>query len=102
MTEVVMDDLRSKPGYTTVLALNENGSALLKNIALKRKNADDDKHRPIIITKPIAASKLSGNAKRQYEIGRKAEMLYGLCFEEMRQASWDLKMHPYVKKKGSE
>ena len=99
MTGTTMADLRAKPTYTTVLAFNERGAELLSQIKAKRRSADDETEIPHIITKPSAASKLTGTGCRQYELSRRAEILYGLCKTPPKRAGDDLRRGPYILKK---
>jgi len=102
MTDVRLTDLRNTPSYTTVLAFNSKGAGLLSDIKAYRKSQPDDAGIPEVITKPSQASKLSGIAARQYELSRKAELLYGLCFDPIHISGDDLRRGPYISKKEDE
>ena len=77
------------PKFTTVLAMNQKGSALLR----KAKKVS----RIPIITKP-ADYKAIPEIKAQFELNLRADTLFALCCEEMRSANWSLMQTPFVKK----
>ncbi|MBE6616723.1 MAG: nucleotidyltransferase family protein [Ruminococcaceae bacterium] len=76
----------SRPLYTVLLGMNEKGRAYLSE---NKKSL-----RLPIITKPADDSKLSTEAKTQYEITKKADELYALCTG--KPASEYIKKHPHI------
>ena len=88
MTGANEDDVRRHPAYTTVLGFNSKGKALLGHL---RKAS-----RVPIVTKPSDAARLSEAAARQSELSYKADALFSLCFEDIRESSEYLVASPII------
>ena len=85
-------DMKTKPKYTQVLAMDSLGQALLKRI---KKTTDFP-----IITKPSADENLSNDALRQKELSDKADFIFELSRPIPSSADTQLKAKPFVKKDG--
>ncbi len=87
---VTSSDLRTPPAFTQILALDRFGRSILKRIPKMT-----DFH---IFTKPADTDGLSDEILRQKEASRRADSIYGLCFEKNISGNSPLKMTPFVKK----
>ena len=81
---VKQDDLESKPEYTVLLGATERGREYLASI---RKNENAIK----VITKPADA-----DGSRQFELSKKADALYTLCFETTKESGFYIKKSPVI------
>ena len=89
---VTSSDIKAKPKYTQVLAMDSLGQTLLKRI--KKTTVFP------IITKPSATEKLSEEALRQKELSDKADFIFELSRPIPSCADVQLKAKPFVKKDG--
>ncbi len=89
---VTSSDIKTKPKYTQVLAMDSLGQALLKRI---KKTASFP-----IITKPSADDALSEAALRQKELSDKADFIFELTRPTPSSANAQLTSRPFVKKDG--
>ena len=81
---VKQGDLEKMPEYTVLLGASEKGREYLSSI---RKNESAIR----IITKPADAE---GN--RQFEISKKADALYTMCFENKKESGFYIKKSPVI------
>ena len=81
---VKQGDLEKMPEYTVLLGASEKGREYLSSI---RKNENAMR----IITKPADAE---GN--RQFEISKKADALYTMCFENKKESGFYIKKSPVI------
>ena len=81
---IKQSDLDTMPKYTILLGANEKGREYLSKI---RKNEDAIK----IITKPADAE-----GYRQFDISKKADSLYGMCFENKKESGFYIRKSPVI------
>lgn len=86
-------ELCARPLFTQLFAANGAGISYLSKTKKTRSIA--------VITKPSHTSSLTQAAMSQYELQRRADRLYCLCFARAREASYFMKTSPYIKKGGS-
>ena len=77
-------DLDTLPIYTILLGATEKGREYLASI---RKNEDAIK----VITKPADAE-----GSRQFELSKKADALYTMCFENKKESGFYIKKSPVI------
>lgn len=85
---VTPDELREKPLYTQVLAMDAAGRRVLANI---RKTASIS-----VLTKPADIEKLSPEARRQAERVYRADSVYTLAMPKAREADFFIRRSPFV------
>ncbi len=88
MTGVRQSDLKKLPEYTVVLAANERGRALLKQIKKTEKIT--------VITKPSSYRDYSDIVKTQFELSLQADALFTLCLPERKPAGEYLRKTPII------
>ena len=81
---IQQSDLDTLPTYTVLLGANEKGRVHLASI---RKNENAIR----VITKPSDAE---GN--RQFELAKKADALYTMCFENKKKSGFYIKKSPVI------
>jgi hypothetical protein len=86
---VTPDEVKSKPLYTQVLAMDDTGKTVLAHI---RKSANIS-----VLTKPADLHKLSPEARRQAELSYRADSVYALCSPKVQSADAFLRVSPYRK-----
>ena len=84
LLSVKQGDLDILPSYTVLLGANEKGREYLSSI---RKNDDAIE----IITKPSNAE-----GCRQFELSKKADALYTMCFENKKESGFYIKKSPVI------
>ena len=84
LLSVKQSDFESMPSYTLLLGANKKGREYLSSI---RKNEDAIK----IITKPADAE-----GCRQFELSKKADALYTICFENKKESGFYIKKSPVI------
>ena len=77
-------DLDKMPEYTTLLGANARGREYLSSI---RKSESAIK----VVTKPADAE-----GCRQFELSKKADALYTMCFENKKQSGFYIKKSPVI------
>ena len=90
MTGATEDDIRSAPSYSTVLAFNENGRAILSK--LRKKEGEI-----AFIVKPADAISLGGRAQRQFKLSSKLDSLYTLAKPSVSESGEYIVSSPYIK-----
>lgn len=90
ITSVPEPDTLGLPAYTVLLAASEKGRAYLKK---RRKNADFP-----IVTKPADREKLPEEAQKQYAWLERADRLYTMCTDPVKNADFFLCKYPAVEK----
>ena len=85
---VTDDDVRSKPGFTFLLALNDRGRRILGDVNGPFR----------VLTKPSDASSLDGKALRQYELSCRADELFAACCDPSVPSGEFLRRSPYIEK----
>jgi predicted nucleotidyltransferase len=81
-------DLRALPAYTTLLAANTKGCALLKEL---RKAHKDDPNGLTVVTKPADAPE-----GRQRELAELSDALFTLCYPAPRGAGEHMRKSPVI------
>ncbi len=81
---IKQSDIDALPSYTVLLGANKKGREYLSSI---RKNANGIK----VITKPSDAE---GNG--QFELSKKADALYTLCFNNKKESGFYIKKSPII------
>ena len=81
---IKQSDLESMPTYSVLLGANEKGREYLASI---RKNEEAIK----LITKPADAE-----GSRQFELSKKADALYTMCFENKKESGFYIKKSPVI------
>ena len=81
---VKQGDLEKMPEYTVLLGASEKGREYLSSI---RKNEDVIK----VVTKPADAE-----GSRQFELSKKADALYTMCFENKKESGFYIKKSPVI------
>ena len=90
LTGVSFEDLKQTPAYTSLLAANEKGRAILSELRKK------DTLIPII-TKPADASALKNPlAQRQIELSLRADAIYSLAFGNAKSNTEYMKKSPIM------
>lgn len=84
LLDVKQSDLENTPSYTILLGASEKGREYLAKI---RKNEDAIK----VITKPADAEGCS-----QFELSKKADALYSMCFENKKASGFYIKKSPII------
>ena len=84
LLSVKQGDLDILPSYTVLLGANEKGREYLSSI---RKNDDAIE----VITKPSNAE-----GCRQFELSKKADALYTMCFENKKESGFYIKKSPVI------
>lgn len=90
MLETEGNELLLTPSYTQVLAFNENGRRLIRQI---QKCGGIE-----LLTKPAHYKKLGENARRQAEKSNRADALLTLMCDKARAADYFVKQTPYIQK----
>lgn len=85
---VTSEDIAAPPAYTTLLAANSRGTALLSDL---RKSGSLP-----ILTKPADFADLPTEAQRQFRLSAKMDELYALLIGES--AGYFMTMTPYIEK----
>lgn len=86
---VTSSDVRSLPAYTQVLAMDDIGRAVLREI---KKSGDFP-----VITKPASYKEHSDEVIRQYELSLRADSVYQLTLKKPNSGRFSLTFTPYVK-----
>ena len=81
---IKQSDLENMPTYTILLGANEKGREYLSSI---RKSEDVIK----IITKPSDA-----DGARRFELSKKSDALYTMCFENKKASGFYIKKSPVI------
>lgn len=81
---VTPNDIETLPTHTILLGANERGREYLSSI---RKNDNTIK----VITKPADAE-----GSRQFELSKKADALYTMCFENKKESGFYIKKSPVI------
>ncbi len=81
---IEQSDIEILPTYTVLLGANEKGREHLASI---RKNEDAIK----VISKPADAE-----GSRQFELSKKADALYTMCFENKKESGFYIKKSPVI------
>lgn len=84
LLDVKQSDLENMPSYTILLGASEKGREYLAKI---RKNEDAIK----VITKPADAE-----GYPQFELSKKADALYSMCFENKKASGFYIKKSPII------
>lgn len=87
---VTSSDVRSLPKYTQVLAMDDVGRSLLKQIKKITELA--------VITKPSSYTEFDEDVIRQAELSHRADSVYGLSLKVPNFGTFPLTFTPYVKK----
>lgn len=87
---ITSSELKEKPHYTQILAMDEVGCALLKKI----KNQGQIE----LLTKPADYDKLSNDARRQAELDFRAEELYLFAKPVVERGGLSYRRTPYLKR----
>ena len=84
------DMQKGKPAYTRVLAANEKGCRLLREISEKSSMP--------VITKPASVKGIGGECERQFELCSSAHDLYVLAYSEAKckKGGEDWRKSPYI------
>jgi hypothetical protein len=82
---IKQSDLDKMPEYTTLLGANARGREYL---SLIRKSESAIK----VVTKPADAE-----GCRQFELSKKADALYTMCFENKKQSGFYIKKSPVIR-----
>ena len=81
---IKQSDLEAIPEYTVLLGASEKGREYLSSI---RKNEDVIK----VVTKPADAE-----GSRQFELSKKADALYTMCFENKKESGFYIRKSPVI------
>ncbi len=87
---VTSSDVRALPAYTQVLAMNDTGRALLKEIKTKSDFP--------VITKPSAYQRYGNEVIRQKRLSDRADSVFALSQRRAISGRFPLTFTPYVKK----
>ena len=87
---VTSSDVRALPKYTQVLAMDDIGRSLLKQIKKISEFA--------VITKPSSYTEFDNDVIRQAELSHRADSVYGLSLKVPNFGTFPLTFTPYVKK----